>query len=131
MASSPTAPTRTAEEEARELSEHSLDTEIPVEVLDGARAAWPKDKTYWLWAGILAVITLAEVTTYTHEEQWGALAIPSLILMMAVKFWIVAWFFMHLRNDNKLLTAVFYAGLVLAVGVYMAFLAASGFTFDG
>jgi cytochrome c oxidase subunit IV len=125
------ASTPTATEEAPEQTRQHLDEEIPPEALDGARAAWPKDKVYWLWAAILGVITLAEVTTYTHEDTWGSLAIPSLILMMAVKFWIVAWFFMHLRHDSKLLTAIFYAGLVLALAVYAAFIAASGFTFDG
>jgi cytochrome c oxidase subunit 4 len=38
--------------------------------------------------------------------------------MMAVKFFIVASFFMHLRFDNKIFTWMFYSGLLLAVGVY-------------
>jgi len=45
---------------------------------------------------------------------WGGL-----MLMMGFKFFIIAGYFMHLRFDNKLLTRVFYAGVVLAVIVYM------------
>ena len=43
--------------------------------------------------------------------------------MMAVKFWMVTWYFMHLKFDSKLLTYIFYAGLALAVAVYCAALA--------
>jgi cytochrome c oxidase subunit 4 len=39
---------------------------------------------------------------------------------MAIKFVIIAAFFMHLKFDSKVLTRVFYTGLFLAVGVYIA-----------
>jgi cytochrome c oxidase subunit 4 len=42
---------------------------------------------------------------------------------MAVKFYIVVSFFMHLRYENKLFSWVFYAGLFLAMIVYAIFLA--------
>ena len=42
---------------------------------------------------------------------------------MAIKFVIIAAFFMHLKFDSKILTRVFYAGLFLAAGVYVAALA--------
>ena len=42
--------------------------------------------------------------------------------MMGFKFFIIAAYFMHLRFDNELLTRVFYAGVVLAVGVYIIML---------
>ncbi len=45
--------------------------------------------------------------------------VAGLLIMMAVKFAVVAGFFMHLRFDNKLLTRLFYAGLFLAVVVYV------------
>lgn len=45
---------------------------------------------------------------------WGGL-----LVMMAFKFFIIASYFMHLRFDNALLTRVFYAGVVLAVFVYI------------
>ncbi len=70
---------------------------------------------------ILAAITALEVATYYVD--FGALFLPSLLLMMAVKFYIVVSFFMHLRYENKLFSWVFYAGLYLAMIVYGIFLA--------
>ena len=72
-------------------------------------------------AVILAAITGLEVATYYVD--FGALFLPSLLLMMAVKFVIVVSFFMHLKFDNKLFSWVFYAGLILALTVYAIFLA--------
>ncbi len=72
-------------------------------------------------AAILAAITALEVATYYVD--FGALFLPSLLIMMAVKFYIVVSFFMHLRYENKLFSWVFYAGLFLAMIVYAIFLA--------
>ena len=72
-------------------------------------------------AVILAAITALEVATYYVD--FGALFLPSLLIMMAVKFYIVVSFFMHLRYENKLFSWVFYAGLFLAMIVYGIFLA--------
>ena len=72
-------------------------------------------------AAILAAITALEVATYYIDL--GALFLPSLLIMMAVKFYIVVSFFMHLRYENKLFSWVFYAGLYLAMIVYGIFLA--------
>ena len=50
----------------------------------------------------------------------GPILMWPLLIVMAIKFVIIAAFFMHLKFDNKILTRVFYAGLLLAVGVYVA-----------
>ena len=70
---------------------------------------------------ILAVITALEVSTYYVD--FGPLFMPSLMIMMVVKFFMVATYFMHLKFDNKIFSWMFYAGLFLAVGVYVAALA--------
>ena len=72
-------------------------------------------------AAILAAITGLEVATYYVDL--GALFLPALLIMMAVKFIIVVSYFMHLKFDNKLFSWVFYAGLFLAMTVYGIFLA--------
>ena len=65
----------------------------------------------------LAVITGLEVSlTYVDI---GALFLPLLIVLMLIKFFTVVLFFMHLKFDNKLFSAMFYAGLGLAVFVYV------------
>ena len=80
----------------------------------------PSDRSYVRIAIVLAVLTAAEVATFYFEEELGGLLAPSLIVMMIVKFFLVAAWFMHLRFDNNLFTRVFVSGLVLAVGVYVA-----------
>ena len=45
-----------------------------------------------------------------------------LLILMAVKFFTVAYIFMHLRFDKPILTRLFYSGLILAVAVYVAVL---------
>lgn len=80
----------------------------------------PSDLKYVKIAIVLAAITAAEVVTFYVEDELGALLAPILIVMMIVKFGIVAAEFMHLRYDSNLLTRVFVAGIVLAVGVYIA-----------
>jgi cytochrome c oxidase subunit 4 len=76
----------------------------------------------------LALLTSAEVAwSYLPfwEDATGLLKVVEvvgLLVMMAIKFAVVAGFFMHLRFDNKILTRMFYAGLFLAVGVYLVVL---------
>ena len=69
-------------------------------------------------AVILAVITALEVSTYYVD--FGPLFLPALLIMMSVKFFMVVSYFMHLKFDNKLFSWLFYTGLFLAVGVYVA-----------
>ena len=76
------------------------------------------DNKYIVIAAILAVITAAEVAA--SYIDLGAVFIPLLLFMMAVKFFIVVSFFMHLRFDNRIFTWLFYTGLILAVVVYVA-----------
>ena len=67
---------------------------------------------------ILAAITALEVSTYYVD--FGPLFLPALLVMMVVKFFMVVSYFMHLKFDNKIFSWMFYAGLFLAVGVYVA-----------
>ena len=85
-----------------------------------------KPDSYYVKVAIfLAVVTGAEVAlSYAGIDGWPLL-VPMLALM-AVKFAVVAALFMHLQFDNKLLTRLFYAGLFLAISVYIAVL----FTFQ-
>lgn len=76
------------------------------------------DRKYIVIAAILAVITAAEVAA--SYLDLGAVFIPLLLVMMAIKFFVVVSFFMHLRFDNRIFSWLFYAGLFLAVGVYCA-----------
>jgi cytochrome c oxidase subunit 4 len=67
----------------------------------------------------LAVLTGMEVA-WPYIVDDGPILMWPLLIVMAIKFVIIAAFFMHLKFDSKILTRVFYSGLFLAVGVYVA-----------
>jgi cytochrome c oxidase subunit 4 len=69
---------------------------------------------YWLIGIVLAVITGIEVAIF-YIPAIGAALVPILLILSAAKFVIVVMFFMHLKFDARVFTAVFLAGLTLAV----------------
>lgn len=79
------------------------------------------DAGYIKIAVILAAITALEVSTYYVD--FGPLFMPSLMIMMVIKFVMVVSYFMHLKFDNKMFSFLFYAGLGLALFCYIATLA--------
>lgn len=83
-----------------------------------------KPTSYYVKVALfLGVLTALETATYWVVEELGAFLVPSLLIMMAIKFVVVASLFMHLKWDNKIFSWMFYSGLILAVLVYAAFLA--------
>ena len=80
----------------------------------------PSDRYFINIALILAALTAAETATYW--VHLGPFATPTLLLMMAIKFWIIIRVFMHLKFDSKIFGTMFYIGLGLAIFVYCVFL---------
>jgi caa(3)-type oxidase subunit IV len=76
------------------------------------------DKTYILIALVLAVLTAMEVAITEISSVPDALLIPSLLIMMAIKFFVVVSYFMHLKHDAALFKFGFYIGLAGAVVLY-------------
>jgi cytochrome c oxidase subunit 4 len=73
----------------------------------------PTWTTYWKIAVILTVITAVEVSAYyipAWENSW--VYVPSMLIMSAVKFWIVVMYYMHLKYDHKLFRSLFAGPLV-------------------
>jgi cytochrome c oxidase subunit IV len=103
----------------------TVDTPTSDEVHESAHEphAHPTDGKYIKIAVILAVLTALEVATYPAEDALGSLVIPILLVLMTIKFWYVAAFFMHLKFDTRMFSWVFISGLVLAGAVYLAALA--------
>ena len=88
----------------------------------------PSDWAYVKIALVLAAVTALEVFTYFESVfDWGAALVPSLMVMMVVKFYLVATWFMHLRFDSRLFAKMFTTGLILAVCVYIITLTAFEF----
>jgi cytochrome c oxidase subunit IV len=77
------------------------------------------DTLYIQIARGLAFLTALEVA-WPYIVDDGPVLMWPLLVVMAIKFVIIAAFFMHLKFDSKILTRVFYSGLFLAVGVYVA-----------
>ena len=88
--------------------------------------AHPSDAHYIRIALFLAVLTAAETATYFIPafEDNTTLLLIFLVPVMAVKFFMVAWFFMHLKNDSRLFSKLFLSGVVLASVVYLIVLLA-------
>ena len=77
--------------------------------------AHPTWSTYWKVALILTVITAVEVSAY-YIPAWSEsrIYVPSMLILSAVKFAIVAMFYMHLKYDHRLFRTLFTGPLIIA-----------------
>lgn len=78
------------------------------------------DLQYIKLALALALVTAIEVALSYMVDDLGPAFLPLLLGLMAIKFFAVVMFFMHLKFDSKLFSWLFYAGLGLACFVYIA-----------
>jgi cytochrome c oxidase subunit 4 len=93
--------------------------------------AHPTEKQYWVVFVVLAVLTAIEVAWSYLGLEGVALVLP-LMIMMVVKFLLVAGAFMHLYFDLKILngrlfTWTFFGGIILAIVLYVVVFAAFRF----
>jgi cytochrome c oxidase subunit IV len=86
------------------------------EAVEDVHGHHPTAAQYVRIALILALLTALEVSTYYFE--FGRAAIPLLIVLMVVKFLMVAGVFMHLRYDTRLFSQFLYTGLGFALVLY-------------
>ena len=101
------------------LSQASADAHIA----EGEVHEHPTWHTYKWVALILTLITAVEVWVYYIPSFVASRAfVPSLLIMSAVKFFIVVAFYMHLRYDHKLFRALFTAPLIIAMTTIVALL---------
>lgn len=79
---------------------------------------------------VLAVLTAAEVALFYLEvgvEAIGqAMTVPALLILSALKFYLVVAMFMHLRFEKRLLSRFFTVGAILAGSLYLITLTALG-----
>jgi cytochrome c oxidase subunit 4 len=87
------------------------------------------DKGYIVIALLLAVLTALEVAA-TEVDGLGAFLVPALLIMMAIKFFIVVSYFMHLKHDSALFKFSFYVGLAGALVLYSIMLTTFHFFID-
>ena len=91
----------------------------------------PGPRQYVMVALVLAVLTAIEVALFYMEFVPRPVATGALIVLMILKFAIVALWFMHLRFDSRVFRRLFITGIILAIAVFMIVLLTFGvFTRD-
>ena len=86
----------------------------------------PTFRQYVVVATALFLITIVEFLLIWKRagivDDLGASKVPLLVGLSAIKFGVVIMFYMHLKFDSRLFSAVFLAGLALAFAVGIAVL---------
>lgn len=91
--------------------------ELPL--LPGEVKPHPSPFAYVIIAVVLCVITALEVgLSYMEGDLPNALLVAMLLVMAAIKFFLVAAWFMHLRTDKPVFRRVFILGGAAAIVLY-------------
>jgi len=94
-------------------------------LLPGEVIAHPDPIQYVIVAVVLSIITGIEIaTSYLDGDIPTGLLVTLLLVMMVVKFVLVASWFMHLRTDQHVFRRFFILGTVAAVVLFTIVLAA-------
>jgi cytochrome c oxidase subunit 4 len=88
---------------------------------ESAHTAHASTQTYLVVAAVLTLITVVEVGVFYMPAMHPVLA-PTLLVLSAAKFTLVAGFYMHLRYDHNVFRAVFVLPLAIAGVVIIALL---------
>src|SRR5262249_1443374 len=100
-------------------------------LLPGEVRAHPDPLQYVVVAVVLVVITGIEITvSYLEGSIPNGLIVTLLLVMAAVKFFLVASWYMHLRTDQPVFRRFFLIGSVAAVLLYAIVLLALHVSFN-
>lgn len=85
--------------------------------------AHPKASFYVLIFFILLAVTIAEVLVAQEPLSSMFVGLPGhtmapLIILAIAKFFMIAAFYMHLKQDSRIFSGFFITGLILAVGMW-------------
>ncbi|HEY6867032.1 MAG TPA: cytochrome C oxidase subunit IV family protein [Candidatus Eisenbacteria bacterium] len=83
--------------------------------------AHPGAKEYLAIATVLTVLTAIEVAAF-YIPSMKPVLVPTLLSLSAVKFSLVAMFYMHLKFDHRLFSWLFVVPMVIAALVIVALL---------
>ena len=109
---------------AREEVEIPEDATLPPEDVHH-----PGPRQYVVVAVVLAVLTAIEVALYYWTFIPQPVVVTSLMILMILKFAIVALWFMHLRFDSRIFRRLFITGIILALSVFVIVLLTFGVFF--
>jgi cytochrome c oxidase subunit IV len=79
-------------------------------------------RTYVMVALVLTAVTVIEVVAI-YIQFLTPILTPTLLVLSLAKFALVVLFFMHLRYDSRILTALFVGPMVLAIAIVLALIA--------
>jgi cytochrome c oxidase subunit 4 len=85
----------------------------------GQSHAHPTAKTYLGIAVVLTIVTVIEVAVF-YVPALHPFLVPILLTLSALKFAIVAMWYMHLKFDPRLYSWVFVVPMVFAAGIILA-----------
>ncbi len=98
---------------------HAAALEPAPGLLPGELRPHPSPLRYVLIAVVLCVLTAAEVSLYYAEGNLSdSVIVPLLLVFMALKFGIVASWYMHLRTDRPIFARCFVLGIVAAITLF-------------
>jgi cytochrome c oxidase subunit 4 len=83
-------------------------------------------QTYIRVAVVLGILTAIEIGALYVPGLPSHILVTLLLVFSVVKFGLVVAFFMHLRYDNKVLTALFVGPLLIAMIIILALMALFG-----
>src|SRR5438128_2380616 len=81
----------------------------------------PGGKEYLAIATVLTVLTAIEVAAF-YVPSMKPMLVPTLLTLSAVKFALVAMFYMHLKFDHRLFSWLFVVPMAIAAMVILALL---------
>src|SRR2546428_6228729 len=81
----------------------------------------PGAKEYLAIATVLTVLTAVEVAVF-YIPSMKPVLVPTLLTLSAVKFSLVAMFYMHLKFDHPLVSLLFVVPVIIAALVILALL---------
>ncbi|MEO8200369.1 MAG: cytochrome C oxidase subunit IV family protein [Gemmatimonadota bacterium] len=82
----------------------------------------PTAATYAKIAVTLVILTALEVAVY-YVESIRRYLVPILLILMVIKFALVAMYYMHLKQDSKLFSGLFVFPIIIAIVVILALIA--------
>ena len=88
----------------------------------------PGAKEYLGIAVVLTVITAIEVAVFYIPAMHPVL-VPTLLTLSALKFALVAMFYMHLKQDSRIFAGVFVFPLIIACIVVVALMVLMAYHF--
>jgi cytochrome c oxidase subunit IV len=94
---------------------------LPVPNDAAAEQAHPGAVLYIIVAAFLCVLTGMELTVF-YVQALKPVLVPVLLILAAAKFALVALFYMHLKYDSRVFSAIFFFPVLIALILVVALL---------